>query len=260
MAAIIRWGRQLIQRPPSPPKQLRSSHFHSISSSQLIEEENLPYYKPEQFYPVRIGEVLNSDYQVLGKLEYGAYSTVWFCRDLSHHRYVAVKVYTQTHSQSSKDNREVEVYEHLSKLNSLHPGQAYIRGVYDKFKLDGPDGCHICLVHPPLHMTVSAVQRQGLRQRYNELILRETCFASFAPLIFYIVWLTWCTLTSKQAILCSPSAMNPCSQTSRMLSKTTRCPGKSSTPTAQYTALANFASRRMPCGVNPCCAILARPA
>jgi len=84
MAAIIRWGRQLIQRPPSPPRQLASSQFHTINASQLIEEEKLPYYKPELFYPVRIGEIFNSKYQVLGKLGYGAYSTVWFCRDLSY--------------------------------------------------------------------------------------------------------------------------------------------------------------------------------
>lgn len=42
-----------MQRPPSTFRQLKSSHFHSISASQLIEEENLPFCKPEQFYPVR---------------------------------------------------------------------------------------------------------------------------------------------------------------------------------------------------------------
>jgi hypothetical protein len=54
-----------------------------INSSQLIEEEKLPYYQAEQFYPVHIGEIFNSEYQALGKLGYGAYSTVWLCRDLS---------------------------------------------------------------------------------------------------------------------------------------------------------------------------------
>lgn len=100
----------------------------------------------------------------------------------SHHRHVAVKVYTRTQKQHV--NRELETYEHLRKLNSLHPGQAYIRQVYDTFEIRGPDGCHICLVHPPLHMTVSTLQRQGLRQRYNEELLRETLIRLFRALDF----------------------------------------------------------------------------
>ena len=47
-----------------------------------FEEEQLPWYSPDQFYPVRIGEILDSSYKVLGKLGYGAYSTVWLCRDV----------------------------------------------------------------------------------------------------------------------------------------------------------------------------------
>lgn len=139
MAAIIRWGRQLIQRPPSPPKQLRSSHFHSISSSQLIEEENLPYYKPEQFYPVRIGEVLNSDYQVLGKLEYGAYSTVWFCRDLS---YVSqqsslkldqyVTVITAMSLSKSTHRRTLNRARIIGRLKSTNIWASLIRYIRDK--------------------------------------------------------------------------------------------------------------------------------
>ena len=54
----------------------------SISLQRAIEEETLPFYEHEQYYPVRINEVLNSQYQVVGKLGYGAYSTSWLCRDL----------------------------------------------------------------------------------------------------------------------------------------------------------------------------------
>lgn len=47
-----------------------------------MEEEQLPFYEPEQYFPVQIGEVFESRYQVIGKLGFGAYSTVWLCRDL----------------------------------------------------------------------------------------------------------------------------------------------------------------------------------
>jgi hypothetical protein len=70
--------------------------------------------------------------------------------------------------------REVETYMHLSRINSKHPGQAYIRGIYDIFEVEGPAGRHTCLAQPPLHLTVSELQRQGASRRYNQTLLRET--------------------------------------------------------------------------------------
>lgn len=35
-----------------------------------------------EFYPVHLGEVIKARYRVIGKLGYGANSTVWLCRDL----------------------------------------------------------------------------------------------------------------------------------------------------------------------------------
>lgn len=54
-----------------------------------LEEETLRGYSPERFYPVNIGEVFRSRYQVIGKLGYGGHSTVWLCRDL---QYVLIPV------------------------------------------------------------------------------------------------------------------------------------------------------------------------
>ena len=53
-----------------------------MDPGQPFEEEQLPWYRPDQFYPVRIGEILDSKYKVLGKLGYGAHSTVWLCRNI----------------------------------------------------------------------------------------------------------------------------------------------------------------------------------
>ena len=47
-----------------------------------VEEETLPNYNPSDFYPVRIGDVFQSRYRIIGKLGYGAYSTVWLSRDI----------------------------------------------------------------------------------------------------------------------------------------------------------------------------------
>lgn len=65
----------------APPRQSPSSYVE-VDPLQSIEEEELPLYKPENYYPVHIGEVFLSRYQVVSKLGYGTSSTVWLCRDL----------------------------------------------------------------------------------------------------------------------------------------------------------------------------------
>jgi serine/threonine-protein kinase SRPK3 len=69
-------------RSPSQPRVFPCSGWDIIDPSLKIEEEAIPSYKPEKFYPVRIGEVFNHRYQVVGKLGYGSSATVWLCRDL----------------------------------------------------------------------------------------------------------------------------------------------------------------------------------
>ena len=68
--------------PPLSPRPPSTATFQTLDPSRLIEEETLPMYNSQAFYPVRIGQVFQSRYQVVGKLGYGAYSTVWLCRDL----------------------------------------------------------------------------------------------------------------------------------------------------------------------------------
>ena len=69
-------------QPSSEPLRLPSSGLEVIGSSVLVEEESIPNYKAQRYYPVRIGEVFNERYQAVGKLGYGSSSTVWLCRDL----------------------------------------------------------------------------------------------------------------------------------------------------------------------------------
>lgn len=61
---------------------LRKYHPARMNTAQLLEEETLPFYKHEQYYPVKIGQILDSSYKILGKLGYGSYSTVWLARDV----------------------------------------------------------------------------------------------------------------------------------------------------------------------------------
>ncbi|KAL1991431.1 hypothetical protein VTN49DRAFT_5423 [Thermomyces lanuginosus] len=139
---------RFFRRAPSPPREIKEpSDFPVLDPETTIEEERMPAYDQGRYYPVNLGEVFNSRYQVLSKLGYGANSTVWFCRDLEKHRYVAVKIYIS----SSKRNQEVRVLEHLSKIRSCHPGSRLIRKMIDRFELKGlQNSIHQCIVHEPL--------------------------------------------------------------------------------------------------------------
>ncbi|GKZ93601.1 hypothetical protein AnigIFM59636_006676 [Aspergillus niger] len=65
------------------PRIFPTSGFEILDSAELIEEETLPTYNAEKYYPVRLGEILHGRYQVVAKLGYGVTSTVWLGRDLS---------------------------------------------------------------------------------------------------------------------------------------------------------------------------------
>ena len=64
------------------PLDFSNPNFGMIPSTQMIEEETVPGYVASRYYPVRIGEILRDRYQIVGKLGFGATSTVWLARDL----------------------------------------------------------------------------------------------------------------------------------------------------------------------------------
>lgn len=87
------------------------SEPHLFGHECLLEEETLPDYRKEHYYPFRLGEVFNDCYKSVGKLGYGTASTVWLCRDLFRpQEYVALKVYINC----SKYHRELGVYQHIN--------------------------------------------------------------------------------------------------------------------------------------------------
>lgn len=75
------FSRPSLWRPPSPVRQFSQSGV-LLDSNDKLEEETLSWYSHDHFFPVKIGDVFRSRYQVVGKLGYGGYSTVWLCRDL----------------------------------------------------------------------------------------------------------------------------------------------------------------------------------
>lgn len=67
---------------PRSPRKFPTSGSVELDTTKKIEEEYIPYYVPENYYPVHIGELFMSRYQVVTKLGFGVNSTIWLSRDL----------------------------------------------------------------------------------------------------------------------------------------------------------------------------------
>ena len=53
-----------------------------LPANAQVEEERVPGYRPEIFYPANPGQVLNNRFKILTKIGWGAASTVWLAEDL----------------------------------------------------------------------------------------------------------------------------------------------------------------------------------
>jgi hypothetical protein len=80
MASLLKWARNSMRPAPSLALSSPSGGFETIRASQIFEEERFEGFKKRQYYP-DIGNVLGSQYQVVGKLSFGTTSTVWLARD-----------------------------------------------------------------------------------------------------------------------------------------------------------------------------------
>jgi len=81
MTPIARLMRSL-RGPRLRPRSFPARTSAMLSTDDLIEEQTLPRYCPQHYYPVHLGETFNDRYLVVAKLGYGASSTVWLARDI----------------------------------------------------------------------------------------------------------------------------------------------------------------------------------
>lgn len=121
------------------PVNFSNPNFVRIATNQRIEEETIPDYVASRYYPVHIGEVFRDRYQAVGKLGFGASSTVWLGRDMrydfrrsvlfhayaihSHRRHVALKVYINSAAMGQQLDDELKMYKRMEKASNKHPGR-----------------------------------------------------------------------------------------------------------------------------------------
>ncbi|KAI9739551.1 MAG: hypothetical protein M1834_006267 [Cirrosporium novae-zelandiae] len=118
-----------------------------IFANDNLLEETFADYRQGGYHPMRIGNSFsNGKYEVVRKLGYGGYSTVWLVRDLETNRHLALKILRAYTYGGQNDTFELSILEHIKTTNPSNPGAKHILGLLDHFQHQGPHGEHLCLV------------------------------------------------------------------------------------------------------------------
>lgn len=80
--SLLRWLRKSLTRPSFAPLSFPTSGFKVYGDNVYLEEEGMGGFQRGLYYPMQLGDILMSRYQVVGKLGFGATSTVWLARDM----------------------------------------------------------------------------------------------------------------------------------------------------------------------------------
>ncbi|KAJ5352583.1 hypothetical protein N7452_001557 [Penicillium brevicompactum] len=165
--------------PFLPPRKFPTTGFVKIDPVEKIEEESLPFYDAEKYYPARIGEVFASRYQVVSKLGYGMSSTAWLCRDLRDHGYNTLKICIR----DQRPDQEIAVSDHLDKASD-HFGKGLVRLVLEQFNIPGPSGTHTCLIYQPLGMNFTELQQFCSDSKLPDDLLQRSVQLTLISLAF----------------------------------------------------------------------------
>uniref|UniRef100_A0A8D3DPP9 non-specific serine/threonine protein kinase n=1 Tax=Scophthalmus maximus TaxID=52904 RepID=A0A8D3DPP9_SCOMX len=127
---------------PKPSPRPNKPPHHPPAEQQ----ENPADYGTGGYYPVEIGEIFVDRYQVVKKLGWGHFSTVWLCWDMVNRRFVALKVVksAQTYTETALD--EIELLKCVRDSDPKDPKRERIVHLIDDFRISGANGEHVCMV------------------------------------------------------------------------------------------------------------------
>jgi serine/threonine protein kinase len=186
--------------PNSPPRNFPTSGFVSIDTRRKIEEETLPSYAAEDYYPAYIGEVFESRYQIVGKLGFGVNSKIpqsgsaeilgkgsnrsnKIVSDLHRdHRYLTLKLCVRT--KENGQHREITIHEHLKSQHIQHPGEGLVRSILELFEVTGPNGRHKYLLYEPLGLSFAEAARLLPENRFPKELVQRSIHLLLAGLAY----------------------------------------------------------------------------
>lgn len=160
-------------------KSIARAQQQSCIYESIPEAEDLENYKPGGFHPILVGDILHSRYRVVDKLGFGAWSTIWLCRDEQSKKYVAVKV-----GKGESNHQEADVIDCLNDASSHvdHPGRAIIPSTEHRFLVHGPNGTHPCYVKAPAQCSITMARWET----YPDYFQPETARSLIAQLVLAV--------------------------------------------------------------------------
>ncbi|KAF7187460.1 Serine/threonine-protein kinase SRPK [Pseudocercospora fuligena] len=179
--SIMQWLRRATKRAPAAPLRFPTTGFETFGADVLLEEETLEEYRRGLYYPVRLGELIQARYQVVGKFGFGTTSTAWLAKDLQAHKYVALKVYTY----DREHDEEFETCQAMNRLGKSHPGSSHIRSAMDTFTIEQTSGAnHRCLVQRPMWDSLTDLLDRNPTRRFTIPLLKAALTQTFLALDF----------------------------------------------------------------------------
>lgn len=85
-------------------------------------------------------------------------------------KYVVLKIYVK----GQERNHELNIYDRMSSVKTLHPGTRFIRKLLGHFFIEGPNGRHIRLIHDPLGISANELLK-GLPGQVMTLESMKPC-------------------------------------------------------------------------------------
>jgi hypothetical protein len=173
------------------PNQHQRSYSMVNNASPLHEDVYIPEVDLEDFedytiggyHPTVIGDHFHDGrYEVVHKLGFGGYSTIWLARDKRLQCYVSLKILVASESSKSTEGTILEM---LRSGDSTHPGQRFTPRLLDDFSFDGPNGHHHCLVQEPAGCSIAASKEDSV----NFMFPTETARSIAAQLIMGVSFL-----------------------------------------------------------------------
>lgn len=152
----------------SEPDLDESDMYSGVGSEQQsngLKAEGPPWglehvydYEAGGHHPLHLGDFVDADrrYRVMHKLGSGGLAIVWLCRDTHHAaspEYVAVKVLMA--EASTDDCPELLRTVRLGALSSEPVVDGVCLPLRTHFRVEGPNGSHLCFVYPVLGPKVS---------------------------------------------------------------------------------------------------------
>ncbi|XP_056129061.1 SRSF protein kinase 3-like [Lampris incognitus] len=133
----------VIINPPAVDVYTAAAEFAGFYDEQ---QENPDDYCIGGYCPVEIGEIFTDRYQVVKKLGWGHFSTVWLCWDMVKRRFVALKVVKSAATFTETALDEIKLLKCVRDSDPKDLKRERVVHLVDDFRVSGVNGEHVCMI------------------------------------------------------------------------------------------------------------------